>query len=317
LSGVAIELDAERERPRLSASAHRDGHRPLTDGERRTVQALVELRRAGYRPRAWVQFVDGSLERSRATRWGRPLLARQARQWGGFGAAAWIVAWWCSRRRRDFGVRLGPGLVWWGLVWQMLDWHLGMVEGVDGAPLDGLSPADAVTLFRFWLVPALPRLARSASSLPIAIAIGGATDWLDGAVARRHGSTRLGRDLDTTADLAFLTTAVVSARGARKLSRVGFWALTVRHGIGLGWALASTFGRARRPVIRASRSGAALRLSGLALCAGGCDRTGTIVLVTGSLVPPRGAAGSVGRGARAPSIEPVLAATGRMLAGLT
>jgi len=33
----------------------------------------------------------------------------------------------------------------------MLDWHLGMAEGGDG-PRELLSPADAITLARFWLV---------------------------------------------------------------------------------------------------------------------------------------------------------------------
>jgi len=34
----------------------------------------------------------------------------------------------------------------------MLDWHLGMAEGGDGRPRERLSPADAITLARFWLV---------------------------------------------------------------------------------------------------------------------------------------------------------------------
>ena len=313
---MAIEVSAERERPCLAAVAQHVPSRALTEGEQRTVEALALLRCAGYRPSAWVRFVDGSLERSRAARWDRPLLARQGRRWGAYGAAAWVVAWRCTRRRRDFQLRLGPCLVWWGAVWQMLDWHLGMVEGGDGTPRDGLSPADVVTLCRFWLVPALPSLARSASGLPVAVAAGGVTDWLDGALARRRGPTRLGRDLDTTADLAFLTTAVVSARAAGKLTRLGFLALAARHAIGLGWALASVFGRARRPVIRARRWGAVLRLSGLALSAGGRGRTGTVVLVAGSLVPPRVAAACPPCRSTM-SFGPFSVLMGRMLTGIT
>ena len=315
MSDVAIDVNAERERRRLPAITQR--YPPLTEGERRTFEALVELRRAGYRPGAWVRFVDGSLERSRATRREWPLLTRQGRRWGAFGWAAWILAWRCSRRRRDFQARLGPGLVWWGLVWQMLDWHLGMVEGEDGTARDGLSPADAVTLCRFWLVPALPSLAHSASGLPVAIAIGGITDWLDGALARRRGPTRLGRDLDTTADLAFLTTAAVSARAAGSLTRLGFWALATRQGIGLGSALASVFGRARRPAICARRWGAMLRVGGLALCAGGRGRTGTVLLVAGSLVPGRAASAACPPRRSAEDLEPFSVRAGRMLAGLT
>lgn len=43
------------------------------------------------------------------------------------------------------------------------------------------SPADAVTLTRFWLVPALPAVARDAAALPAVVVFGGVTDWLDGA----------------------------------------------------------------------------------------------------------------------------------------
>jgi phosphatidylglycerophosphate synthase len=195
----------------------------------------------------------------------------------------------------------------------MLDWHLGMVEGADGGPRDSLSPADAVTLSRLWLVPALPSLTGSASGLPVAIAIGGITDWLDGALARRRGPTRLGRDLDTNADLAFLTAAAVSARAAGRLTRLGFWALAARHGIGLWSALTAVFGRARRPAIRARRWGAVLRLGGLAVCAGGRSRTGTVVLVTGSLVPPRAAPGRPCAGSLGSGVEPFTVPAGRTL----
>jgi phosphatidylglycerophosphate synthase len=169
----------------------------------------------------------------------------------------------------------------------MVDWHLGMVEGSNGTPRDRLSMADAVTLCRFWLVPVLPSLAHSSTGLPVAIAIGGISDWLDGELARRRGPTRLGRDLDSTADLAFLTAATVSARANSRLTRIGVWALAARHGIGLGRELAAVFGHAGRPAIRARRWGAALRFAGLMLCTAGRGRAGTIVLVAGCLVPPR------------------------------
>jgi len=48
----------------------------------------------------------------------------------------------------------------------MLDWHLGMAEGGDGVARSRLAVADAVTLARFWLVPALPAAARNGAALP-------------------------------------------------------------------------------------------------------------------------------------------------------
>ena len=47
--------------------------------------------------------------------------------------------------------------------------------------------------------------------LAVMIALGGVSDGLDGVLARRDGRTRLGRDLDTFADLFFLQSAT---RGA-------------------------------------------------------------------------------------------------------
>jgi phosphatidylglycerophosphate synthase len=269
-----------------TGDAQRYSPRPLTDGERWTADALSDLRRRGHRPAAWVVFLRSSLERSRMARSQRPDLARQAARWGVTGAAAWSVACVAARRRSDLDPPVLAGLAWWLAVWRMLDWHLGMAEGGDGRPRARLSPADAITLTRFWLVPALPAAARGRAALPAVIVAGGVTDWLDGTVARRHGRTRLGRDLDTTADLAFLSAAALSASRAGRLSRLGLSALAARHGLGLAVALGAVFGRARRPAIRARPWGAVPRVAGLAVSTAGWPRTGALLLAAGCLVPP-------------------------------
>ncbi len=278
---------------RSVASAERYSPRPLTDGERWTAEALGDLRRGRYSPGAWAAFLFNSLERSRATRSERPELARQAAIWGVAGAAAWLAACVAVRGRTEPEPPVLGGLAWWSAVWRMLDWHLGMAEGGDGVPRARLSPADAVTLTRYWLVPALPAAARHGAVLPAAIALGGTTDWLDGAVARRHGRTRLGRDLDTTADLAFLTAAAISAYRVGRLPQYGLAALLGRHGLGIGLSLGAVFGRARRPAIRARPGGAVMRVGGLALCTAGLTRIGTPLLIAGCLVPPRSTAPSL------------------------
>ena len=261
--------------------------RPLTAGERWTAGALADLRRRRHTPRAWVAFLRASLARSAAARVERPELARQALRWGIGGAAAWLIACSAVGERAS---RTLTGLAWWVLVWRMLDWHLGMAEGGDGRPRERLSHADAVTLSRFWLVAALPGAARSRAGLPALIAAGGATDWLDGRLARAGGRTRLGRDLDTTADLAFLLTAGIISRRAGRLSQVGFVALGARYGIGISLAAAAVFSRARRPAIRARRWGGGVRIAGLVLEAAGAHRVGGAVLVAGCVVPPRSTA---------------------------
>jgi phosphatidylglycerophosphate synthase len=218
------------------------------------------------------------------------LLARQARRWGLAGALAWLAACGASRHLRDVRLRPAAGLGWWLIVWQMLDWHLGMAEGGDGQPRARLSPADAASLARFWLVPAIPAMARSRVGLPTVIIAAGLTDWLDGALARRYGRTRLGRDLDTTADLAVIATAAVAARIAGRITPSAFAALTARQGTGVLLSIVAVFTRARRPAIRARPWGAVPRVAGLAMCTAGLHRTGTTVLLIGCLVPPRSTA---------------------------
>jgi phosphatidylglycerophosphate synthase len=285
---LATDLDRSVRAARAAAQAY--SPRRLTEGERWTVDALAELRAGGYHPRAWLRFLDRSLARSAQARRARPEMAAQARRWAAVGGAGWVVA--CRLGQGRPGVRLnrGAGLAWWLAVWKMLDWHLGMAEGGDGMPHERLSPADAVTLTRFWLAPLAPGMRGSRRGLPAAIAVGGITDWLDGALARRRGRTRLGRDLDTTADLAFLGAAAIAARGAGRLPKLAAWALAARYAVGVALAITAVFGRARRPAIRARPLGAALRVGGLVLAVAGAPRTGTALLVVGCATPPRSTA---------------------------
>jgi phosphatidylglycerophosphate synthase len=273
-----------------------------TEGERWAAAALTDLRSGRYRPRAWAVFLRASLERSRATRAERPQLAAQAARWGVGGGAAWIAMCALARRRHAPQPSAAAGLAWWLLVWRMLDWHLGMAESDDGLPRDRLSAADAVTLARFWLVPLLPAWSRSESGLPAVILLGGATDWLDGRLARRCGRTRLGRDLDTTADLAFFGAAAIVVRRSGRLPPLAARAFGLRLGLGLVLALAAVFGGARRPAIEPRQYGAVLRIGGLALCAGGRRTAGTAIAVAGCCVPPRSAAPqlSAARGVASP-----------------
>jgi phosphatidylglycerophosphate synthase len=291
----------------VTHAAARYSPRPLTPGERWTADALAELRRGRHRPRAWAVFIRRSLDRSAAARAQRPALTRQARAWGAGGALAWIAACELARRlerspppspggnrERSSPPRLA-GLAWWLAVWRMLDWHLGMAEGGDGIARPRLAAADAVTLTRFWLVPALPAAARAGRPLALLVALGGTTDWLDGALARRAGRTRLGRDLDTTADLAFLTVAAAAARRAGLLPAPAAWAIAIRHGGGLALALGAVLARARRPAIRARPWGAPLRVGGLAACAAGARRSGAALVLAGCVVPPRSTAPRLSR----------------------
>jgi phosphatidylglycerophosphate synthase len=259
----------------------------LTEGERWTVDALIELRAGTYRPDAWARFLGASLARSKQARRGRPEMAAQARRWAALGAAGWLLACRASEGRPGLRLDRSAGLAWWLAACKMLDWHLGMAEGGDGIPRERLSPADAVTMTRFWLVPVVAGVRGSRRGFPVAIAAGGLTDWLDGSLARRHGRTRLGRDLDTTADLTFFAAAAVAAHSAGRIPRLTAWAMYGRYAAGTTLELTAVFGRARRPTLTARPAGAALRVVGLTLATAGAPRIGTSLLLIGCATPPR------------------------------
>ncbi len=260
--------------------------RPATAGELWSANLLRELRADRFRPEAWARFLAESLDRSEEARQSRPGLTIQARRWRSNGALAWLPAALAAKRLGWTSSPLPGGLIWWVGVCKMVDWHLGMAEDPRGSPRNRLGAADAVTLARFWMVPLLPGAGGSRFGLPVLIALGGATDWLDGSLARRRGTTRLGRDLDTTADLAFLCAAAYGARRSEKLGPLGVRALVCRQAIGLSLGLLGSFGRSRRPAIGARPIGGALRVGGLLLVSIGYRRTGTALLLGGCATPP-------------------------------
>ncbi|MGD9736696.1 MAG: CDP-alcohol phosphatidyltransferase family protein [Solirubrobacterales bacterium] len=264
--------------------------RPPTAGELWSANLLRELRAGRFRPDAWARFLAEALRRSEEVRESRSGIAIQARSWRVKGAAAWLFAAPAAKRLGWTSSPLQGGLIWWAGVCKMVDWHLGMAEDPRGRPRARLGAADAVTLARFWMVPLLPGAGGSRFGLPVLIALGGATDWLDGSLARRRGITRLGRDLDTTADLAFLCAAAYGARNSGKLGPLGVRAIVCRQAIGFSLALLGSLGRSRRPAIGARPLGGALRFGGLLLASAGYRRTGTALILGGCAIPPAPAA---------------------------
>jgi phosphatidylglycerophosphate synthase len=149
-----------------------------------------------------------------------------------------------------------------------------MVETEDGQPRP-LGTADALTLARVWLAPAV--LARPAPAL---CAAGFATDVLDGRAARAAGAepTRAGRDLEGLADLCFAGALLLGLRRRGSIGRAASGADLARSGIGLAYALAVYFGRAEAPdpaLTRAARLTTPFRAAGMIAAAAGRRRTGT------------------------------------------
>jgi len=238
--------------------------RPLTEGERWSRDLLDRLRAERFSARAWRRFFADAARRSRTMRAARPELAAQSRRWGAAGAVAAV----------PFGAR---ALVWWGAWWAMLDWHLGMAETAEGRARP-LAAHDALTLARLWGVPVVRRRPE-----PWLVAAGMATDALDGALARRAGPTRLGRDLDSTADTLLLTAALRGAVERQGLDPRLLWLERARLTVGAAVTFASYFGESRPAPVQPDRAPAAwLAAAGTLLAVSGRTRAAAPVLAGAS-----------------------------------
>ena len=225
-----------------------------TEGERWARELLDRLRAEGFTPGAWIRFLGASFARAAEVRRRRPEAVRQSRLWGLTGLAA----------AAPFGA--GPAVSWIGW-WAMLEWHLGMLETPAGRPRP-LRAADALTLWRLWAAPIVRR-----HPAPALVLAGMATDLADGALARRAGPTRLGRDFDSTADAAFLLAALAGAVDRGGLSG---WLPAMERGrlvLGAALNLGLYFGRSVRPVPVGNRELAAvLAAAGAVLASSGRRR---------------------------------------------
>ena len=248
-----------------------------TQGEAWTREQLELLLTARFRPAAVVGFLVASQRRAHEVRRARPQLARREATWAATGAVGWLAL--AAGRVEPFHTRLRSGLAGWAATLVMLDWHLGMLETPGGQPRN-LGPADATTLLRAWLVPAVAH-----RPSPALCALGFATDALDGQLARATAPTRLGRDLEGLVDVAFGSAVLRGLRQRGCLGRPVVVAEAVRLCAGLAYGLGSYLARARPPdrhMLRAARVVTPLRAAGLMLAATGRSRTAEGFLLAAS-----------------------------------
>lgn len=228
---------------------------PPTEGERWSRDLLDRLRARRFSGPAWRDFLADSLRRSRQIRARRPGVTRQSRRWGAAGLAAAL----------PFGPR---PTAWWALWWALIDWHLGMLETPAGEPRP-LRAHDALTLARLWAAPVARR-----HPVPWLVAAALVTDLADGAIARQAGPTRLGRDLDSTADALFLDQALRGAVERRGLDPALLALERARLVIGAGIVLVSYFGRSEpTPAMGHRELAAVLAGAGLLLASAGRRRS--------------------------------------------
>jgi phosphatidylglycerophosphate synthase len=222
--------------------------RNLTEGERWSRELLDRLRAERFGAAAWRRFFGDAFVRARVVRARRAGLVRQSRRWGLAGLVAAL----------PFGVRAAGS---WAAWWAMVDWHLGMAETAEGAPR-GLGSADALTLGRLWAAPIVRRRPQ-----PWIVALGMASDLADGLLARRAGPTRLGRDLDSTADTLFLDAALRGAVDRHGLDARLLAFERARLLVGTAVTLRSYFGGSEPAPAQANRGPAAVLAGAGALLA--------------------------------------------------
>ena len=199
------------------------------------------------------------------------------RRWIGIGAGAWAAL--ALAGQQPFRRRIGAFAAWWSLTWLMLDWHIGMLETHDGRDRN-LGPADACTLARVWLVPAV-----GDTPAPWMCALAFVTDGLDGRLARMGEPTRIGRDLEGLADWAFAASALHGALRRGWLGRGAAIAELARLGAGLGYTLLVYFGSAAAPdprVLHAARLTTPVRAGGLVVAGRGHRRAADALVIGGA-----------------------------------
>ncbi len=265
-------------RPMGVATADAESPGARTAGEAWAREQLDLLLARRFSPPAIARFLAASQRRANTVRAARPALGRQAWTWSAAGAALWLGL--AAGGAEPFRSRLRGGLGWWAACAVMLDWHLGMVETPEGRPRP-LGAADAVTLARAWLVPVA-----WADPAAVVVLAAAASDALDGPLARRGESTRIGRDLEGLVDACLSGAALRGAVRRGRLGRAAAAGEGLRLATGIGYAAAVWLGRARPPerrLVRAARATSPVRAAGLVAAGLGRRRAADALVAGGAL----------------------------------
>ncbi len=226
-------------------------------------------------------FLDASFRRSIEDIAARPRVAREAAIVVVAGAIVWAGA-------TVVDPRAGWGLAWWALVAAMLITHLGMVEGLDGAPRAGLGLPNLLTLGRAALVPVPALVTGEPAVFAGALVVAFATDVLDGLLARsRDAATRFGVQADATVDIALVVVGAWAAHGAGWLPLWIATLVSVRYLAPPLLAALHYFTRAAPPpsglFVHGRLPGAAVAVGLVALAAEPLRGAGALLVVAGTL----------------------------------
>jgi phosphatidylglycerophosphate synthase len=225
-------------------------------------ELIAELKAAGYRPRAWVIYVRRHFEAAIRLIAERPGPVRSV---VAHGIALFILFFVAAlglglTHGLDLGRRFFlAGALWVGVLCGWVLFHLGLLTDLAGRPLFRLGWPNALTLLRGATVPALLVLAGAGADLlaVLVLAIGAATDVLDGFVARRIGPlSRLGVIFDAIVDITWYTAAFFAFTRAGLLPPWILALVMIRYGLLLTGA-AVLYLRHTRLAIRPTRFGKA------------------------------------------------------------
>lgn len=174
-------------------------------------EQLKKVRQAGYSRSAWVEYARMASASVKAQIWNNPQATRSVLITGTVLFVLHIL--WSLRVSFLLGPEHALDFLWGGglstlAITVICLGHLELVRDRSGTPCASLSPADWLSLARFTMAPGVVMLtAWREWRLALGwIVVAGATDVLDGMLARRMGGeTVLGTVFDPIVDIAFNT----------------------------------------------------------------------------------------------------------------
>jgi len=224
-----------------------------------TQELIGELTRDHYGFRAWRRFVSRSWARSLDDIRKSPARARSFWSWVGVvavvGSSVVLFTWLLHAPELAISA-LVLWLPWFtGSVFFVLT-HLGMADNSRGMPHNSLLLPNGLSFLRLALAPlilvpflGLPANPITGPAFALFLVAMSVTDALDGWLARRQKvCTRLGRMLDSLADLAFLTFLGFALYRVDAIPETLLWLIVVRYPLMLVGVIVLYFARGPAPL---------------------------------------------------------------------
>lgn len=224
-----------------------------------TQELIGELTRDHYRLSAWRRFMSRSWARSLDDIRESPARTRSFWSWAGVVAAAGssvvLFAWLFHAPELAISATV-LWLPWYASSVFFVLTHLGMADDSRGMPFNSLLLPNGLSFLRLALAPlilvpflSLPVDPIAGLAFALFLVAMSVTDALDGWFARRRKiCTRLGRMLDSLADLAFLTFLGFALFRVDAIPETLLWLIVVRYPLMLIGVLVLYFARGPAPL---------------------------------------------------------------------